>query len=45
MGKPEGKRPLEKPRCRWEYNIKNVHGEIGWGVMDWRTGSFHILSN
>jgi hypothetical protein len=22
MGKPEGKRPLGIPRCRWEYNIK-----------------------
>ena len=22
MGKPEGKRPLGRPRCRWEYNIK-----------------------
>jgi hypothetical protein len=22
MGKPEGKRPLERPRCRWEDNIK-----------------------
>jgi hypothetical protein len=22
VGKPEGKKPLERPRCRWEYNIK-----------------------
>jgi hypothetical protein len=22
VGKPEGKRPLERPRCRWEDNIK-----------------------
>ena len=22
VGKPEGKRPLGRPRCRWEYNIK-----------------------
>jgi hypothetical protein len=22
MGKPEGKRPLRRPRCRWEDNIK-----------------------
>jgi hypothetical protein len=22
VGKPEGKRPLERPRCRWVYNIK-----------------------
>jgi hypothetical protein len=34
MGKPEGKRPLGKPRRRWEDNIKMDLGEIGWGVMD-----------
>jgi hypothetical protein len=22
VGKPEGKRPLRRPRCRWEYNIE-----------------------
>jgi hypothetical protein len=22
VGNPEGKRPLGRPRCRWEYNIK-----------------------
>jgi hypothetical protein len=25
MGKPEGKRPLERPMCRWENNIKMDH--------------------
>jgi len=36
VGKPEGKRPLGRPRCRWEYNIKkDVGGEIGWKVSDW----------
>jgi hypothetical protein len=34
IGKPEGKRPLAKPRCRW-VNIKIDLGEIGWGGMDW----------
>jgi hypothetical protein len=32
MGKPEGKRPLERPRRRWEDGIKMDIREIGWGV-------------
>jgi hypothetical protein len=35
MGKPEGKRPLGRPRCRWEDNIRMDVREIGWGGMDW----------
>jgi hypothetical protein len=35
MGKAEGKRPLGRPRRRWENNIKIDHGEIGSGDMDW----------
>jgi hypothetical protein len=35
VGKPEGKRPLERPRRRWEDNIYMDLSEIGWGVMDW----------
>jgi hypothetical protein len=35
MGKPEGKRPLGRPRRRWEDNIKMDLREIGWGNMDW----------
>jgi hypothetical protein len=35
MGKPEGRRPLEKPRRRWEDNIKMNLREIGWGYIDW----------
>jgi hypothetical protein len=34
-GKPEGKRPLGKPRHRWEDNIRMDLGEIGCGGMDW----------
>jgi hypothetical protein len=34
-GKPEGKRPLERPRCRWVDNIKMVLREIGWDGVDW----------
>jgi hypothetical protein len=32
VGKPEGKRPLGRPRHRWEDGIKMDLGEIGWGV-------------
>jgi hypothetical protein len=35
VGKPEGKRPLGRPRRRWEDNIKLDLREIGWGGMDW----------
>ena len=34
VGKPEGKRPLGKPRCRWENNIKMDLREVG-GGGDW----------
>jgi hypothetical protein len=33
--KPEGKRPLGKPRCGWMDNIKIVLRVIGWIAMDW----------
>jgi hypothetical protein len=35
VGKPEGKRPLGRPRCIWVDNIKMDLREIGWGGMDW----------
>jgi hypothetical protein len=35
VGKPEGKRPLGRPRCRWEDNIKIDLQEVGCGCMDW----------
>jgi hypothetical protein len=35
VGKPEGKRPLGRPRRRWDNNIKINHREIGWGGVDW----------
>jgi hypothetical protein len=31
VGKPEGKRPLERPRRRWDDGIKMDLREIGWG--------------
>jgi hypothetical protein len=35
VGKPEGKRPLGRTRCRWVDNIKMNLREIGWDGMDW----------
>ena len=35
VGKPEGKRPLGRPRRRWEDNIKMDLQEVGCGGMDW----------
>ena len=35
VGKPEEKRPLGRPRCRWEDNIEMDLQEVGWGSMDW----------
>jgi hypothetical protein len=35
VGKPEGKRPLGRPRRRWVNNIKMDLGEIGWDGIYW----------
>ena len=35
VGKPEGKRPLRRPRRRWEDNIKMDLWEVGGGCGDW----------
>jgi hypothetical protein len=35
MGKLEGKRPLGKPRRRWEDGIRVDLREMGWRGMDW----------
>jgi hypothetical protein len=48
VGKPEGKRPLRRPRRRWEDNIKMDLQEVGGGVgtgWSWlriETGSGHL---
>jgi hypothetical protein len=35
VGKPEGKRPLGRPRCRWVDNIRMDLGEVGRDDVDW----------
>jgi hypothetical protein len=35
VGRPEGRRPLGRPRRRWEDNIKMDLREIGFGYVDW----------
>ena len=35
VGKPEGRRPLGRPRCRWANNISMGPQEVGCGYMDW----------
>ena len=35
VGKPEGRRPLGRPSCRWNDNIKMNLQEVGCGGMNW----------
>jgi len=35
LGKPDGRRPLGRPRPRWVNNIKTDLQEVGCGYMDW----------
>jgi hypothetical protein len=35
VGKPEGRRPLGRPRRRWGDNIRMDLVEVGWGDVDW----------
>ena len=35
VGKPEGRRPLGRPRRRWLYNIRMDLQEVGCGYMGW----------
>jgi hypothetical protein len=35
VGRPEGRRPLGRPRRRWEDNIKMDLQEVGWEDVDW----------
>jgi hypothetical protein len=34
VGRPERKRPLGRPRCRWDNNIKMDPQDVGWVGMD-----------
>jgi len=50
VGKPEGKKPLGRPRRRWVDNIKIDLQEVGCGGMDWidlaqNMGRFQALVN
>jgi hypothetical protein len=50
MGKPEGKRPLGRPRYRWEDGIRMDLREIGWGSVEWiqlaqNTDRWRVLVN
>jgi hypothetical protein len=38
VGKPEGRRPLGRPRHRWVDNIRMDLVEVGWGDVDWIAG-------
>jgi hypothetical protein len=35
VGKPEGKRPVGRPTCKWEDNIRTGLQELGCGGMEW----------
>jgi hypothetical protein len=35
VGKPEGKRPLERPRRKWEDGIRMDLRKTGWGSVEW----------
>jgi hypothetical protein len=35
VGKPEGRRPIGRPRRRWLDNIMMGFVEVGWGDVDW----------
>jgi hypothetical protein len=35
VGKPEGMRPLGRPRRRWVDNVKTDLKQVGWGDVDW----------
>jgi hypothetical protein len=35
VGKPEGRRPLGRPRRSWVDIIRMYLGEVGWGDVDW----------
>jgi hypothetical protein len=46
LGKPEGNRPLGRPRRKWENNIKMDLQEFGYEGIDWikQTGQGEVVS-
>jgi hypothetical protein len=40
VGKPEGKRPLGRPRHRWVDNIRVDLEEVGWSDVDWSSSGY-----
>ena len=44
-GKPIEKRPLERPRHRWEYNIRMDLKEIGINMRNWVDSAQELLEN
>jgi hypothetical protein len=42
VGKPEGRKPLGRPRRRWEDNIRMYDREVGWGKGGARTASIWL---
>ena len=44
MGKSEGRRPLGRPKHRWEGNRKMCLKETGWGGVDWIDLSEDLVS-
>jgi hypothetical protein len=45
VGKPEGKRPLRRPRYRWVDKIRMDLGEIGWDGVDQDRDQWRVLVN
>jgi hypothetical protein len=47
VGKPEGKRPLERPKYRWEDNIRMDLRVMGWEDVEWMllAHQWHVLVN
>jgi hypothetical protein len=43
VGRPEGRRPLGRPRIRWEDNIKMDLQEVVWGGMDWNCMAQEVI--
>jgi hypothetical protein len=43
VGKPDGKRPLGRPRCRWVDNIRMDLGEVEWG--DWSGSGYEQVES